>query len=378
MADGMNSSRRGLATKGVAAFVALAFATASVGTTSVAFAQGSKATAKPAGTTAKPAGTTAKPGNNLPSAADKKKAGAAFKKGKELFDKSQWKEARDEFKQAEEIIPAGAAEFYIARCSEELGESSEAASWYDKAISSGKLKPELETDAKARLSALKTKPAKVTVSSDPSGASIWLDGKDTGKKTPSDIDVPPGTHKISLQAAGKKQSDQDVEVAAFTGATVNAKLEDAPTAVAEDPFAKKDPNPPVTPATTTATTSTTVASDTGGKRDMTWVYITGAGAIIGLGVGTAFGLKALSDKKDYDANPTRDTRDKGTRDALIADMGFGIGITLAVTSLVLVLSSGSSSETASIDKPKISFAPMVAGMSTGKPSMAGAAAAFHF
>ncbi|MEO7096276.1 MAG: PEGA domain-containing protein [Polyangiales bacterium] len=355
-------SGRGLSTRGVAALVALAVASGSLGSTTLAYAQGTAA---------------------APSDADKKKAGAFFKKGKELFDKKDYKGAKDQFSKAEEIVPAGTAEYYLGRCAEELGDQNAAAGWYDKSIATGKLKPDLESDAKARVATIKSKPVKIKVNSDPAGATIWIDGKDSGQKTPAEIEVTPGPHKVSLQMAGKKNNDQDVEVAAFTGANVDGKLDEAgPAVAADDPFAKKPDTTTTTndSSMTTSTTTTATTTSEGGKRDMTWVYITGAGAIVALGVGTAFGLKALSDKKDYDANPTRDTRDKGTRDALIADMGFGIGITLAVTSAVLYFSSPSSSETASAkpEAPKMAFAPVVGGASKGAPSMAGFAAAFTF
>lgn len=370
--------------RAIAAFVAVAFASASFGVSGLAFGQGGPKPAK-AGAAKAPAAAAAK----APTAADKKKAGEHFKKGKELFEKKDYKGAKEEFSKAEEIIPAGTAEYYIARSSEELGDSGEAATWYDKAIATGKLKADLETDAKTRLAALKTKPAKVKVTSDPPGATILVDGKDSGMKTPADVDVPPGSHKITLQAAGKKDNEQTIEVAAFTGATVNATLEGA--APAEDPFANKDTAtttpPPATTTTTTAATATVTTDTGGGKKDMTWVYVTGIGAIVGLGVGTVFGLKTLSDKKDFDNNcPSSgnnalctDNRDKGTRDALISDMGFGIGITLAVTSAVLYFSSSSSSDSAAAKAPTMSFAPVVGGVGKGgTPSMAGAAASFAF
>ncbi len=375
MADRSNGMGRGLATKSVATIVAFALASASVGTTSLAFAQ-----AKPAGTAAKPAAApkaAAKPPAAAgPSAADKKKAGAHFKKGKELFDKKDYKAAKDELKSAEDLIPAGTAEYYLGRCAEELGDSADAAAWYDKSIASGKLKDDLSTDAKARLAAIKSKPVKVKVTSDPSGAIIMVDGKDSGQKTPAELDLAPGKHQITLALTGKKANDQEVDIVA--GAAVTAKLEDAPATVAEDPFAKKDGPTVVTPP---PTTTVAIAPDT--KRDNTWVIVTGIGAVVGLGVGTVFGLKALSDKKSFDDNPTTDGRDKGTRDALIADMGFGIGITLAVTSAVLYFSGGpSSSETkAAVKKSSpisdFTFAPVVGGLK-GSTGMAGASAAFHF
>ena len=60
--------------------------------------------------------------------------------------------------------------------------------------------------------------------------------------------------------------------------------------------------------------------------------IAGAGAV----VGTIFGLKALSAKSDFDDTPTRELADDTERNALIADMAFGVAITLGVTGIVLL------------------------------------------
>lgn len=373
---------RTLAMRGVSAVVALAV----FATSSLAWSQGKPASsAKPAApaktapaksgdkadkSAGKAAGGGAKAAGGA-KAGDKKAAGAAFKKGKEAFEKKDYKTAKEEFMKADEILPAAAAEYYIGRCQEELGEPADAVTWYQKAIDSGKLKDDLASDAKSRQAALKAKPAKVKVTSDPPGATIVVDGKPTSDKTPADIELTPGTHKITLQAPGKKDSEQAVEVAAFTGGTVNATLETAAPAVpAEDPFAKKqEPTPPPT-TTTMATTTTTTTTTAEPKKDMTWVWITGGAAIVALGVGTVFGVQALSKKKDFDdavdrgdAPAARDARDSGTRNALISDMGFGIGITLAVTSAVLYFTRPAGEEapkaaSAKTQKTKLSFAPV--------------------
>lgn len=365
---------KGGAMRSVAAVMAVAVLSSS---TSIAFAQAKAGDKKPAAAAADkkpaaadkadkkaaaaPAKTKAKPG-------DKKAAGAAFKKGKDAFEKKDYKEAKESFLEADEILPAATAQYYIGRSSEELGDYAEAVKYYEKAVADGKLKEEFATDAKARAEALKKKPAKVKVTSDPPGATIVVDGKPVTEKTPAEIELAPGTHKITLQSAGKKDSEQSVEVAAFTGATLNATLEDAPPAKTTEPVATTPP-PATTPATTTTTTTTTatVTPDTG-KKDMTWVYVTGGAAIVALGVGTFFGLQALSDKNKFDDAVTagnsaeaRDRRDSGTRNALISDMGFGIGITLAVTSAVLYFTRPSTEEKAASTKSttKMSLAPVV-------------------
>lgn len=354
----LHSRRRGLATRGISVVVALAVLGTS---TSTVFAQAKAKPAAPAKDAAKPA--AAKPG-------DKKAAGAAFKKGKDSFDKKDFKAAKESFLTADEILPAAAAQYYIGRSSEELGESQDAVKYYEKALTDGKLKEDLATDAKARVDALKKKPAKVKVTSDPPGATILVDGKAIDQKTPAEIDLEPGTHKITLQAAGRKDSEQSVEVAAFTGATLNATLDAAPPPTpAEDPFAKKPPPPP--PVETPAPAPAPVPVDT--RKDLTWVFITGGAAIVALGVGGFFGVQALGNKTKFDdavaannASAARDARDKGTRNALISDMGFGIGITLAVTSAVLLFTRPDHDAVASVKTPtKMSFAPVVSPTSGG-------------
>lgn len=62
--------------------------------------------------------------------------------------------------------------------------------------------------------------------------------------------------------------------------------------------------------------------------------IAGAAAV----VGTIFGVQALSSKSDFDETPTTELADDTERNALIADMAFGVAITLGVTGVVLLTS----------------------------------------
>jgi hypothetical protein len=68
-------------------------------------------------------------------------------------------------------------------------------------------------------------------------------------------------------------------------------------------------------------------------------YVTGGVAILAIGIGTGFGIKALSQSSDFDKTPTTKKADDGENNALIADMMFGIAITFGVTSAVLFLSN---------------------------------------
>jgi hypothetical protein len=68
-------------------------------------------------------------------------------------------------------------------------------------------------------------------------------------------------------------------------------------------------------------------------------FVTLGIAAAGAAVGTVFGLQALSAKSDFEDNPTTDAADDTERNALIADMAFGVAITLGVTGIVLLTSS---------------------------------------
>lgn len=64
----------------------------------------------------------------------------------------------------------------------------------------------------------------IRVSSSPAGASIFMDGSDTGKATPADLTVDPGTHSVSLRKVGFLESSTDVKVAMGQGATYAPRL----------------------------------------------------------------------------------------------------------------------------------------------------------
>ena len=94
-----------------------------------------------------------------------------------------------------------------------------------------------------------------------------------------------------------------------------------PSAAPPSPWAPPPPPPPPEP------------------RSLVPAYVTlgiaGAAAV----VGTIFGVQALSAKSDFDKTPNTDKADDTERNALIADMAFGVAITLGVTGVVLLTSN---------------------------------------
>jgi hypothetical protein len=88
------------------------------------------------------------------------------------------------------------------------------------------------------------------------------------------------------------------------------------------------------------------------KRSKTPAYITGGLAIASAGIGTFFGLQALKAQSDFKANPTLTGANSGENKALIADMAFGVAVTLGVTSVVLLTAKNEAPAAAPTEAPK--------------------------
>jgi hypothetical protein len=85
---------------------------------------------------------------------------------------------------------------------------------------------------------------------------------------------------------------------------------------------------------------------------------------VAAGLGTVFGIQALSAKDDYEKAPTASAADDVERNALIADMAWGIAITLGITGTVL-LTSDDAEDASPQAKSKLYFAPYASSQGGG-------------
>src|SRR5262249_22517575 len=159
------------------------------------------------------------------------------------------------------------------------------------------------------------------------------DGKALSGVTPVDSDVPPGHHALDITAEGRVAQHKEIDVTFASKQEVKVDLEEK--AAPSPPTA---PPPPPVAATPVAPPPATQATEAKGSSTVP-ALITGGLAVVALGVGTIFGVMALQDKSDFDKNPTSSKADDGENHALIADMAFGVAVTLGVTSAVLFLSN---------------------------------------
>ena len=255
----------------------------------------------------------------------------AYSEGTEHFNMGRYAEALESFQRAYALRANPVVQRPLAECHERLDHIAEAIAGFEAYLAGVPNAPD-RAAVEARLTALRQRPGRVAVSSTPPGALIVVDGNATTDRTPAEVSVAPGTHRITLRAESFDATEQTVEVSPGARAEVTVALaarspEPAPTQIAE---------PTPTPTTTPAALEPTDRPRRG-PSPAVWVAAGVAGA--GLIAGTVFGVMALSDANDYELNPTRDTYDRGRTNALISDIGFGAAI-LGATVAVVVYFAG--------------------------------------
>ena len=322
-------------------------------------AEAKPADAKPAD--AKPAKPAdGKPADAKPAAAAKPAdAKALFASGEKKFKASDFAGALADFEASNAAKAAPETLRYVALCHDNLSHFADAVTAYEKLVAENppKMKDQVE-EAKKRVEAIKAMPGKVHVETTPAGANVYVDAagnleaKPNPTPTPLDLDLAPGKHTLRMTSEGFEPADKEIEVAFASKQDLKVEL------------VKKEPPPPPPPPPVVAETPKPAPPPPPPEpRSKVPAYVTGAVAIVAAGVGTAFGIKALSQSSDFDKEPTAKKADDGENNALVADMMFGVAITFGVTSAVLFLSSDTPAaakakptfQTAKTPAPKKSF-----------------------
>lgn len=279
--------------------------------------------ATPAAPTAKPAAVA--PAVKEPSKRDRDAARKAFADGEKAFAKADYVAAHAAFEKANTLVPTPQAEYWLAKTIDLQNQTPEAIAAYERFLANPEAASVGEdklSEAKLRLEQLQlSQVAVIELTTLPANTEVTVDGVAQPNATPLVLKLTPGPHKITLSAAGYEPKELDVEARAGTRQAETIELALIP----------PPPPPPAPPPPAPAPPPPPAA-----ERSLVPAYVTlgiaGAGAV----VGTIFGLKALSSKNDFDDNPTRDAADDTERNALIADMAFGVAITLGVTGIVLL------------------------------------------
>ncbi|MDB4975084.1 MAG: Thiol-disulfide isomerase [Myxococcaceae bacterium] len=262
-------------------------------------------------------------------AATKARARELYTQGQQLFRQGDFTNAQRSFEEAYRAVPNPVVLLSISECQVRAEDYNAAVATLRQYLKEKPSAPD-RAQVESQISSLEAKPGTVSIESAPAGATIWVDGENTGYLTPNEISVHAGHHTISLAQSGYQTTEQTVEVGIGSRQRVSISLPPVPSAVVTE-----EPPVPALPVEEPAT----VTTDRHGTPAM-WAAIGVAGAA-GI-TGTALGISALHKVKQYDDHPSKRLADKGDKLALFADVNFGIAAVAGVTALVLYLTSGHS------------------------------------
>ena len=296
---------------------------------------------------------------------DKKTKDAARKAygaGEKAYGEGDYAAAVENFKKADDMIPSPHAKYWIAKSLDKQQRTADAIAAYQALLSdadASKAGEDKLEEARNRIKELQGgQEGEVVIKTAPAGAAVTVDGAAQTGEPPFTVKLAPGKHKIAVSAAGFETKEVEVEVTG--GGTSEQSIELMPAAAAE-PTA-----PPPPPVAESAPQPAPPAEKKSKVPGFVTLGIAGVGAI----VGTIFGIQALSAKSDFDDHPTTEAADDVERNALIADISFGVAITLGVTGVVLLTSASSEPDTATNRDSRraatrLNVAPVISPTTTG-------------
>jgi hypothetical protein len=246
---------------------------------------------------------------------------------------------------------------------DQLGNVPAALAAYERVLASPD-KDQLGADkiasAEARHRALAATPAELVITTAPAGARVNVSGVDSSSPTPLTLRLAPGRHIVRVVLDGYQPQQIELNVTAgekLTPTLTLVKATEGTGALAAIPALGADATPAVA------------------ERSRVPGYVTLAIAGASAVVGTVFGIQALQDKSDFDENPTTSKADDVERNALIADMAFGVTLTLGITGIVLLVAEDpvpAAPQVGALGPQRLRVTPYVA------PTGAGAAATLTF
>jgi hypothetical protein len=257
-------------------------------------------------------------------------ANALFDEGKRLMQAGRYAEACAKFADSQRLDPGAGTILNLAACYEKNGQTASAWSAYRAAAAAARDKGQSAREKAAREGAARLEPAlskvivTVTPQPDADALNVALDGTVIPpglRGIPTPVDA--GNHRVEASGTGKKPWSTAVVVGnAATTAVLVPVLETAPARAAAEAAKPATSAPPA------------VAEPRQGKSQRTVALIVGGVGLVGVGVGSAFGLmaKASDDKADRFCSSSDHCTDEGKSyinsahsKATVATVAFSIG-----------------------------------------------------
>lgn len=295
-------------------------------------------------------GTSLAAAQDAPSDETRAAAREAYARGQELHRAGQYAESETAFFRAYELIPNPVVLLGIAEARERSGNAPGTVEILERYLSERADAPD-RADVEARIARLRELPATLVITSEPSGARVTLNGSETGQTTPTEIEVPAGTHTLAFAHEGHDDAERSVEAPFGTRTEVSVTLVETVEPEQMEPVGDPIPETP-------ETEGPTEGDEDEGPSAGVWVT-TGLAAASLVG-GTVLGFMALSREADFDDAPDEDTADEGERFALFADVLFGVAAVSAITAIVLFLTDKAAEDDDEEEDDEASASVMVA------------------
>lgn len=286
------------------------------------------------------------------SSGDKAAAEALFVEGRKLMEAGRYVDACPKFEASQRLDPGVGTMLNLAECYEKSGRTASAWAEFREVISAARAAESKEREALARerAAALENKLSRLTIALSPEatgipGIEIRRDGAVVDSaEIGTSIPVDPGKHVIEANAPGKQKwyrtvelSDQNREAQVLIPG-LNAVVDSGGATTSG-------------PSPVDAGVSSSSASG-GGQR--TIAIVSGAVGVVGVAVGTVFGLQASSKWSDakkgcgsypYDCpQPALGDADKAKSFATLSTVGFAVGAVGLAAGAVLWFTAGPKSE----------------------------------
>jgi len=130
--------------------------------------------------------------------------------GVRIFKEGRYADAIRYFRAAYRMGAPSSELWNIARCKERLDDAEGAAQAIDEYLAQRDLSPSDRADAEREVRALRARPSLLTITTNPPGAMVMLDGKPAGT-TPLTVDVASGSHTLAVRHDGYAADSRPLE-----------------------------------------------------------------------------------------------------------------------------------------------------------------------
>jgi tetratricopeptide (TPR) repeat protein len=255
-----------------------------------------------------------------------------FSRGVEHYRGARYQEAVSAFLEADKLVPSPALSFNIARAYEQLGETSSALRWYRDYL---RREPGARNAAevKARINALAAELSQrgvqqLTVLSEPSGATVSIDGLPIGV-TPFTGELPPGKHQVLLGLPGYREASSEVLLGPRLPGELNIALEAEPLRMERPVSADRQQR------------ATETDQPSGPRRFGVAPWLLAGTGVVGLGGALGFELARRADERDARQAENQlayqEKLEEAERNQTTARVLLGVGGGLLVTGGVMLI-----------------------------------------